>query len=220
MTICACRSRSFIAPERVAHLAAQAEAEGYEVEVVADFCQLCQENAPALKQVGDVLAACHPKALMNLLNWRQLSVPQLVNLRLDEQFFSCTPAAEAEKAWMERVEALPQQWGKDAWYPTIDKTVCAACGQCFDFCPFGVYEQVEGRVRVAHPHQCKNNCPSCARMCPAGAIVFPKYERSPINGGTETEEPTQSNVSAIYGDAFRQRLAERREKVFRIAKND
>ena len=76
---------------------------------------------------------------------------------------------------------------------------------------FGVYEWIDDRVRVVHPASCKNNCPACARNCPSEAIIFPKYERSPINGGIEQEEQAlRVDHSSLYADAFRKRLIERR----------
>jgi len=61
------------------------------------------------------------------------------------------------------------------WYPVLDPDRCTHCGQCVDFCLFGVYERREGRVTVVHPDNCKPGCPACARVCPDGAIMFPHY---------------------------------------------
>lgn len=211
LSVCACRSRSFISPQQVARLAAQAEAEGYEVEVVADLCLLFEEDSPKLTQLGDMLAACHPRAVTSMLKWRNMAVPKLISLREDQQTFSTSPSADIENMWLQHIDALPQQWGRDAWFPTIDKDRCTECGKCLDFCPFGVYEMIDDRIKVVHPTNCKNNCPACARNCPSEAIIFPKYERSPINGGVEQEEKAiRVDHSTLYADVMRARLVERR----------
>jgi len=64
----------------------------------------------------------------------------------------------------------------DRWYPVIDASRCVNCQHCLQFCLFGVYELDEAeRVRVNTPDNCKPGCPACARICPAGAIMFPLY---------------------------------------------
>lgn len=75
--------------------------------------------------------------------------------------------------------------GWPSWYPLIDYTRCIACGQCADFCLFGVYEKAEGQVKVTNPQGCKNNCPACARICQATAIIFPKYKHGGAVGGSD-----------------------------------
>jgi Pyruvate/2-oxoacid:ferredoxin oxidoreductase delta subunit len=72
------------------------------------------------------------------------------------------------------------------WFPVIDYARCVNCRQCLEFCLFGVYEtEADGRVAVGHPDHCKNNCPSCARLCPHMAIMFPKIdEESPVSGAS------------------------------------
>ncbi len=100
------------------------------------------------------------------------------------------------------------------WFPVIDAEKCTHCGKCLSFCLFGVFKRSpEGKIRVAQPGKCKTNCPACGRVCPAGAIVFPKYAQAPINGGyCETPaQPVQVDLEALAGQdvyaALRKRSA-------------
>jgi NAD-dependent dihydropyrimidine dehydrogenase PreA subunit len=94
------------------------------------------------------------------------------------------------------------------WYPVIDAARCVRCGQCVKFCLFGVYATApDGLPIVARPEKCKNRCPACARICPAAAIIFPRYEESPFNGDDVKDDD----------DA---RLAAHREDVKRILGDD
>ena len=62
------------------------------------------------------------------------------------------------------------------WYPVIDYSLCIVCGQCHDFCLFGVYTTDDAnQPRVTSPNSCKPGCAACARICPQGAIMFPLY---------------------------------------------
>jgi ferredoxin len=80
---------------------------------------------------------------------------------------------------------LNENSGWQPWYPVLDYSRCTACGQCAEFCLFGVYEKTETRVEVRNPHLCKNNCPACARICPVTAIIFPKYKNGGAIGGSD-----------------------------------
>lgn len=72
------------------------------------------------------------------------------------------------------------------WYPVIDEERCTNCYECLNFCLFGVYDVKEnGGVFVAQPDSCRPGCPACARVCPAGAIVFPLYPDPAIAGGDD-----------------------------------
>lgn len=76
------------------------------------------------------------------------------------------------------------------WYPVIDPAECSRCGRCVSYCIFGVYQAgPDGAVRVANPLQCKDRCPACARLCPAGAILFPRCEHSAVNGSAKPGPP-------------------------------
>jgi NAD-dependent dihydropyrimidine dehydrogenase PreA subunit len=75
----------------------------------------------------------------------------------------------------------PGEW--IPWFPVLDYDRCHNCRQCLQFCLFGVYAADEGgKVRVAHPENCKTGCPACARICPQAAIIFPKYAEGSISG--------------------------------------
>jgi NAD-dependent dihydropyrimidine dehydrogenase PreA subunit len=138
------------------------------------------------------------------------------------------------------INDLENDSGWPSWYPVIDYARCTACGQCADFCLFGVYEKTGNRVEVVKPQGCKNNCPACARICPSVAIIFPKYKNGGAISGTDNideqsemrrqAEDIRTNVgndlhlvlqerkkkreSLIKAEAMKQAIAER-EKALR-----
>jgi len=85
------------------------------------------------------------------------------------------------------------------WYPIIDPERCVRCGQCWQFCIFGVYERKHnGTVLVVQPDACKPGCPACARICPVQAVIFPRCPDDPIVAGAE---PPAAPESFSAGDA-------------------
>lgn len=226
ITICVCSSRTFIDKEKVALVAAASVRAGMDVELVSDLCQLCENKDAHVHEIAKTsIVACYERAVRSLMAFcsecdcngfdlRSASAEQV----LQALGIADVRVSDEEKiSWIRQIEAMPCNPGADAWYPTLDKTQCIECGKCFEFCPFGVYEIVDDRIRVVHPSNCKNNCPACARMCPAGAIIFPKYDRSPINGGDQQQEETAGGDDAqqLYGQALRERLAERRTSILK-----
>ena len=113
-----------------------------------------------------------------------------------------------------------------AWYPVIDYGRCNGCGQCAEFCLFGVYRKTGGKVEVINPASCKNNCPACARICPQVAIVFPKYLQGGVIGGADTIDETaemhrlQHDTDAILGSDIYQALENRKMKRRTIIRAD
>lgn len=226
LTICVCSSRNFIDKKKVAQLAATAEVAGWDVSLVADLCELAQSRSAKMADIAaaDVLAGCHERAMKALLSYCDLSAHTLLNIRkgepaewlsaldIDASALPADDIARAEARYHAEVDAMPVKSGDDAWNPVLDKDLCVECGKCHDFCPFGVYEMVDDRVRVVHPTHCKNNCPACARNCPAGAIIFPKYDHSPINGGEDMEEKAVKLDSRdLYAQNLREKLEARRK---------
>lgn len=50
-----------------------------------------------------------------------------------------------------------------------DASLCVGCGMCSVVCPHGVFEQGEGRARLADRGACME-CGACAVNCAPGAI--------------------------------------------------
>lgn len=224
ITLCACASRTFINPEKVAQLAAILEAAGKAVEIVPDLCEWIENKSDRLREIAThTVVACHPRAIKALFEWAEQPVPHTLDMRandlstlltaLDLPADSAIPA-ERVAAFRTQLESFSKQPGQDAWFPTIDKSRCIECGKCHDFCLFGVYTLEGKKVVVKAPQNCKNNCPACARNCPTQAIIFPKYAQAPINGGEQSEEKAISiDTATLYNTALRERLAARRASV-------
>lgn len=228
IVICACASRSFISKEQVAELAASLHKEGYIVSIEADLCELALTDKERMCDLAsnNIIMACFTRAQRALANSAGCSPLKNINIRgrKAEQVLKELNIDNAEahdEEWQAhydsafaQIEDFNVKVATDAWYPVLDYDKCVACGKCHDFCLFGVYSIEDGKVKVTQPQNCKNNCPACSRVCPAEAVIFPKYERSPINGGSASEEGIiMLDMDTMYADALRARLEQRRASV-------
>ncbi|MDL2281654.1 ferredoxin family protein [Parabacteroides sp. OttesenSCG-928-G06] len=208
----------------MAKIAATLKNEGYHVVIEADLCKKTMGASADMPDIAaGVVMACHIRAISSLLDWQGLETEQIENIRdnnCEELFsrfglsYSEARDSATEESFRKQIEEFPTEYGRDAWYPVIDKSRCISCGKCHDFCLFGVYAVENKQVKVVQPQNCKNNCPACARMCPAKAIIFPKYEKSPINGGTAEEETfNPEEMNKMYRERLQMRLQQRRAGV-------
>lgn len=231
VTICVCASRSFIDKDKAAEIAAVLRKAKYEVIIEADLCKKVMQHSPDMAGIASgIILACHTRAVRSHLEWLGLKPGEIFDIRNNnrEEILSHfeIPTSEIQhlpdsSAIKQEIHSFPAENGTDAWYPVIDKTRCTECGKCHDFCLFGVYTVENKQVKVAQPQNCKNNCPACARMCPNKAIIFPKYEKSPINGGTAQEETfNPEEMDKMYHERLRMRLQQRRASVSLMKKTD
>ena len=144
ITICACSSRTFIDRTEVAKLAASAKQAGMEVTLVNDLCELCENQSEAVHDIAaTTIVACHPRAVKSLMAFAGVGDVQSFNLRTrsaDEVLEALgvpSPAVSsaATAEWMQQLEAMPRKLGEDAWYPALDKDVCAECGNASSSVP-------------------------------------------------------------------------------------
>jgi NAD-dependent dihydropyrimidine dehydrogenase PreA subunit len=220
---CRCDYAPVLPPEAKREAGQALNESGLACDVVPDLCELAARKSPLLAELAAaprlVIAACHRRAVTCLfaaggaplreenvvfLDLRQMPAGQIresISALADGHHGAGAAPVE------EQSPGLPA-W--QPWFPVIDSARCENCGQCLGFCLFGVYKMSpEGRVEVASPESCKTGCPACARVCPSGAIVFPKYPNAPINGGDVMEgaaqhEPVQVDKAALLnGDILK-----------------
>ena len=230
-TVCACASRSFIGKEKVTEIAASLESEGYSVTIIPDLCRKMMQASSDLPEIASsAIFACHPRAIRSHLNRLNLVADTVLDMRNNScgeifnqlKIQSCNSSGLecSRETFQKEIEAFPVECGTDAWYPVIDKERCTECGKCMDFCLFGVYSSEKGHIKVVKPENCKNNCPACARICPSRAIIFPKYDKSPINGGLNEEEHFAPDVmDAMFRERLKYKLQQRREGVSLLKKD-
>jgi Pyruvate/2-oxoacid:ferredoxin oxidoreductase delta subunit len=200
--LCQCKSAGLI-PEAM-HQAVLSELTGKDAQIICvdDLCAMAAAKDERLKQWATqplAVIACYARAVRSLLEYAGAalaSAAPLINL----------PAADSARQAVKRLDLSPgtaeithlcaadPAW--PAWYPVIDRTRCKECKQCLNFCLFGVYSQAQDNtVRVVRPQSCKNGCPACARVCPHAAIIFPKYDKTPINGDIVDESQWRTSYA-------------------------
>ena len=225
---CNCGAK-LISDDRMAAISEYLKQTGHPFATISDLCgcsvdQKGETRDQFLAADEVLIIACYPRSVKLLLencgidhqslkfdfmNFRELSNDQLftgINLFFD---------GNTEKGEFSELQSNAE-W--PSWFPMIDYSRCTACGQCADFCLFGVYEKLDNKVVVVNPKGCKNNCPACGRICPQTAIVFPKYEHAGAIAGADTideiaeQQRQQLDIDTILGSNIYQALEMRKAK--------
>ena len=225
---CNCGAK-LISPERLDEIAQYLKQMGIPFVQISDLCGCSVTRKKEIFEIfgpdGEfMIIACYPRAVRLLLencgvnysterfkhlNFRELENPAIfetINAFLD----GYSPKGEFTELQCDT------EW--PSWFPVIDYSRCTACGQCADFCLFGVYQKTDKRVIVTNPQGCKNNCPACGRICPQTAIVFPKYDQGGAISGADTideiaeQQRQKHDVDTILGSNIYKALELRKAK--------
>ena len=236
VVLCNCGG-GLVSTEAMEQLTSLLRTEGIGFTMVSDLCGVCatkkDEVAPIFSSTDDILVvACYARAVklmlqgiavdssskrFSFLNVRDSSTEELL-----QQIRAYFKGASTMSGFTE----IKTNTDWPAWYPVIDYSRCTTCGQCADFCLFGVYEKQSGKVFVVNPQGCKNNCPACARICPQTAIIFPKYEHGGAIAGAESineideQQRQQHDIDSILGSDIYKALEMRKAKRKSIVNNE
>ncbi len=217
--VCTCAKYQHVAENDAKRVIHALQSQGIDVLVTPDFCRMASDHVEELRALNiAAIVACHERAQDALCQFAQVECGQFCNLRTAS---AETVAEQLGVSISEEVPVidLPAYTDTDvAWYPAIDHNRCIKCKKCFDFCIFGVYtrDADTGEIIVSKPENCKTNCPACARVCPKGAIVFPKCPESPINGGEGEKKDDLALEKALQDKNLYKKLAARRELARKI----
>jgi NAD-dependent dihydropyrimidine dehydrogenase PreA subunit len=198
---------------------------------ISDLCGVSVLYKEKLKTVFRenneyLIVGCHPRTMKLLLEKADIETGKtsynFINfLESDDQAIlrdASSFSAGNDITTKDSVEEILNGNSWIPWFPVIDYKRCTACGQCADFCLFGVFEKSEGKIIVINPEQCKNNCPACARICPQTAIIFPKYKSGGAIGGSDiideiSEQKRQAeDINSILNSDIYSALEERKKK--------
>ena len=193
--VCQCQNAGLISEAVYSQVLDALKSTSQPVVCVDDLCALAAKKDPLLRQWTEqeelVVCACFSRAVKALFSHAEVKLPEaarIFNLRTQspEEIVPMLVSGNEGQTSPITIQATDPDWVP--WFPVIDYDRCKNCKQCLNFCLFGVYSLAQNQtVQVSRPAKCKTGCPACARVCPYAAIVFPKYDKSPINGDQVVE---------------------------------
>lgn len=220
--ICSCKKGQKLKLEDINRLKDFLGEKGINYTEFEDFCGAASKESSKINfPENAILIGCQPRAMEHLLNYSDFELNgNTIN------FYHINDILE-EKADLDKnisnssVEKIEYELDWKPWFPVIDYEKCTNCKQCMDFCLFGVYELDSDKlINVKNPENCKDLCPACSRVCPAQAIIFPKHDGSPIDGGPGEFEMDAQYADMAKEDVYKLLLARRKRlKAHLLKKN-
>ena len=238
LLLCKCSETGLVDRTKLSAVTQALRESGIRLTEVDDLCALAAnepEKVAALAAEGPSVVACFPRTIRALFDWvgadGAATGVEVHNLRSESAaavlaalgLSDGPPDESADDGGEAATPPSSAERGGGAWFPVIDPDRCTNCDQCRNFCLFDVYGKTDGGdIRVENPSACKPGCPACARICPAAAIIFPKYGNSPINGDelgdlADERERIRVDLDQALGANVYAALAERRRKRRKLA---
>jgi NAD-dependent dihydropyrimidine dehydrogenase PreA subunit len=213
--LCKCRSEHFtnISYQEIEN---QLSEKAVDLVVVDDLCASLLTHAMELNKLKEnyqsaIILACQPRAVKHLLLQNGVELPEykVINFRNTGSTAAVNESDSFNpQSGKGKKRTLVSNLGVPSWYPVIDQERCTGCGRCAKFCLFGVYHFEEKKLNVQQPLNCKNNCPACARTCPASAIIFPKIGEGGTISGAEPND--KKDIPTLVQGNLTSRLSERK----------
>lgn len=179
---------------------------GYNLTRLNGSAENYQSDGSSVVVIGK-FADSKPPQVVQLENAAQFQFIDITGRDVTEML------ADVEQTYQTLETKTPGGW--KPWFPVIDFDRCTNCMQCLSFCLFDVYAVDEkDMIKVQNQSKCKTDCPACSRVCPEVAILFPKYNKGPINGDVVREadiqrEAMKVDVSSLLGGDIYKALRER-----------
>lgn len=136
---------------------------------------LAADNAVAMDSVVATLMGCDPAKLRFLQKAKEhglgdynMSTIEVIGEMTPIPDWKLPPLGGEAMVGNAAVQALIQ--GKVVVHPSVDETMCTACGTCVEHCPVSALS-MQGSFPAADPAKCIA-CFCCQEMCPEKAITL------------------------------------------------